>query len=606
MSIPATPPLRPNASFSPGPSGPASVISDISSSPGSVASFGDYGSRAPSLYGGVSLADTEGEEETEAGASMMDSGSAPQLVMPSIKMPSRRPFTDEGKSMGRLKVLIAGDSGVGKTSLIKAIVQSCEHIVHVDPITPGLAGSFVGTRPSKGGRRSPNRGHETGTSQITEIHASTKPYPEWWSEIDDFSVLRRRKSLDDAVLDRNICFVDTPGYGSGSSSMDTITPVTNYIEGHFRKMSANVLSDGDTLNLVGGEGGVQVDVVFYMISNRLRPVDIQYLRQIAPLTNVILLLAQADLMSADQITASKEQVLAQLKEAKIQPFSFSSASSPDQGLYAISSATGSDHDNMDASMLMSPDYVRPLITTELNTLVEHVFSQNGSSWLRHSAARKYVQWRRYDATTPKPMSPYQPPLNLSSSFTQQTTSNVLAPPMGAASSYALARITDHTQREERLAQVRLANWAADLQKSLANERAQYAALARGERAIWLTEKLNECVQEGTLVPLPGRGRSSSTERIREQVRRKIREDAARMRRGRGRDNTRWQGQGPSQDPLGLLSVAAEVKHTSLMALEVLGSLGLLGGLVVWATRYYSNLEVRGWAIGEWERFWGGW
>jgi hypothetical protein len=33
-------------------------------------------------------------------------------------------------------------------------------------------------------------------------------------------------------------------------------------------MSSNALSDGDTLNLVGGEGGIQVDVVFYMVSNR--------------------------------------------------------------------------------------------------------------------------------------------------------------------------------------------------------------------------------------------------------------------------------------------------------------------------------------------------
>jgi hypothetical protein len=56
-----------------------------------------------------------------------------------------------------------------------------------------------------------------GTTQITEIYASTKPYPEWWSDLDDLSVLKRRKSLGDTVLDRNICFVDTPGYGGGSS-----------------------------------------------------------------------------------------------------------------------------------------------------------------------------------------------------------------------------------------------------------------------------------------------------------------------------------------------------------------------------------------------------
>jgi hypothetical protein len=54
---------------------------------------------------------SSGDEERGIGEEMMDSGSAPQLVMPSIKMPSRRPFTERGKNMGRLKVMIAGDSG---------------------------------------------------------------------------------------------------------------------------------------------------------------------------------------------------------------------------------------------------------------------------------------------------------------------------------------------------------------------------------------------------------------------------------------------------------------------------------------------------------------
>lgn len=48
--------------------------------------------------------------EPQSQSSMRDS--APQLIMPSIKMPSRRPFTERGKSLGRLKVLIAGDSGM--------------------------------------------------------------------------------------------------------------------------------------------------------------------------------------------------------------------------------------------------------------------------------------------------------------------------------------------------------------------------------------------------------------------------------------------------------------------------------------------------------------
>ena len=220
---PSTPPMRPSAHtlMSPGggPSGPASAaMSDISSRRGSFSGslLDDMSSHAPSLYGGA-VADEEGDPP----ASMLDSGSAPQLIMPSLKLPSRRPFTHEGKSMGRLKVLIAGDSGVGKTSLIKAIVQACEHIVHVDAITPTPVLRRHKSSPSSSsigsGSGSRRQSAEMGTGKIAEIYASTKPYPEWWSEIDDFKVLQRRKSLGDAVLERNICFVDTPGYGSGSS-----------------------------------------------------------------------------------------------------------------------------------------------------------------------------------------------------------------------------------------------------------------------------------------------------------------------------------------------------------------------------------------------------
>ena len=52
---------------------------------------------------------SSGEEEPGLSATLQDS--APQLVMPSIKMPSRRPFTERGKRIGRFKILIAGAPG---------------------------------------------------------------------------------------------------------------------------------------------------------------------------------------------------------------------------------------------------------------------------------------------------------------------------------------------------------------------------------------------------------------------------------------------------------------------------------------------------------------
>lgn len=93
-------------------SGPASAISGVSSPRNSVtASLSEEVGSAFSM---------SAEPEPELPSSMMDSGTAPQLVMPSIKMPSRRPFTDEGKRIGRLKVLVAGDSG--RTALPTALL----------------------------------------------------------------------------------------------------------------------------------------------------------------------------------------------------------------------------------------------------------------------------------------------------------------------------------------------------------------------------------------------------------------------------------------------------------------------------------------------------
>lgn len=398
--------------------------------------------------------------------------------------------------------------------------------------------------------------------------------------------------------------------------MDTISPVVQYVESHLQRMRSNSLGDGDMLNMLGGDGGVQVDVVFYMISHRqcafyalstnvgpahlttilgLKPVDIQYLRQLAPLTNVIPLLAQADRMSPEHVAASKEQINSQLLEANIRPFSFATAFPGSEAQqpgcpYAISSATGSDHDTMDASLLMSPDYVQPLIPTELAALVQQIFNQDGVSWLRHSAARKYIQWQKAESAS-RPMELYQP-LNPSSPYAQGSASRVLTPPLGATSSFAIARIADHTQREERLAQIRLANWAADLQKSLDRERASYEQLARGERAIWLTERLNECVQDGTLVPTSGRGTSAS-------------QAEGHPRRSWGPNRGLKTKSMQHQDPLGLLEVVADVRHKGLVALEVLGSLSVLGGLALWISKHYWHFQPYGWVVGEWDKFWYG-
>lgn len=112
--------------------------------------------------------------------------------------------------------------------------------------------------------------------------------PEWWSELDDSQILKRRRSVGgDTILDRNICFIDTPGYSGGSSvglnlptvgfsdvltqsqSMATITPTVRYVESLFELVQANSSPDSDMLNMLGGDGGNQVDAVLYLVKDSM-------------------------------------------------------------------------------------------------------------------------------------------------------------------------------------------------------------------------------------------------------------------------------------------------------------------------------------------------
>ncbi|RPB27713.1 HSP90-domain-containing protein [Terfezia boudieri ATCC MYA-4762] len=499
--------------------------------------------------------------------------SPPQFIMPTIKMPSRRPFTTRGKSVGRVKILVAGDSGIGKSSLIKAIVQSCEDIVHVDPAAP------------------PSRHHIIHFLAEQRVYASTKPYPHWWSEHEDSKVLRRRKSstaATETVLERNICFVDTPGYGSGTSFAECVEPVVRYVEQQMEKTAGILkMGDGDLLSLLSGAGTPQVDIVFYVILHRLKPVDVEYIRRLSPLTNVLPVIAKADSLTQQQIKALKVSVLSDLRAAGIRPFLFGKSYEDLMGgsgpcaPFAISSAVSSDQDNMDASVLMSPDYNPPLVETELGNLITHVLEPENIAWLKHAAAKKFINWsgKGHGTGNLSSASINSPQRSLSSSLVFSTSSSLMqhSPP-----TFTLARLSDHTQREERFAKARLARWATDLQRSLRSERERYERLAKGERAIWLTERLNECIKDGQLVPMSSaliKGASIDQD----------------VKRGKARASEEWGGFS-TNDPLGILESSRKLSRGTVYVGYGGGVLAFIAA--IWALRNY------GMSLGEFTEWFG--
>ena len=158
--------------------------------------------------------------------------------------------------------------------------------------------------------------------------------------------------------------------------------------------------------------------------------DVDFMQRLSTFTNVIPIIAKSETMSSQELISLKASILARLQATSVKPFLFgkplddallavqgldvvypsgtpmtaihsAAMKEPDQfpfptptHPYAVSSTHGSDNDTMDASLLMSPEYVQPLMPSELVNLVEQVFDPDSIAWLRHAAAKKFVAWRR--------------------------------------------------------------------------------------------------------------------------------------------------------------------------------------------------------------------
>lgn len=55
-------------------------------------------------HASLSVSDLAYNDET-------DQNTIPQFIMPSLTVPRRRPFSEVGKSLGKLKIMVAGQSG---------------------------------------------------------------------------------------------------------------------------------------------------------------------------------------------------------------------------------------------------------------------------------------------------------------------------------------------------------------------------------------------------------------------------------------------------------------------------------------------------------------
>ncbi|KAL8672445.1 MAG: hypothetical protein Q9168_003092 [Polycauliona sp. 1 TL-2023] len=459
-----------------------------------------------SVYDSGSQAIASSEDEADIA---QPSDSAPQLVMPSMVLPSRRPFTERGKSINRLKILVAGDSGLGKTSLINSSVEQLPKASHVN-----------------------------------EIWASTKAYPGWKADIEENKPQRRRKSFGETILERNICFVDTAGYGRGLSITEGIQAVISYVENQIARPF------GNTSDLV-----------------EIKPADFDYLRRLSEITNVIPLLAQADTIASEDLAEVKAKVSRELERSGIVCFSFDT-DEPIKPPYAVCSAPSNDEENMDASTLMQSDYITPLLKSDLSFVADQLLQPDNINRLRHLSAKKLVQSKTAmkllsSAISGNSTASRYPTTTVPSS--QALTIDYFHPPF-----HPQDRLAEYTRQEDKRTQIRLAKWANDARATMRNERAQIEQLHHLERRAWLEQKLEECHHDS--LSLDYEKNSLGTE-----------ESATNTAIPFALANSSF-----SNDPLGLLRYDEYLRRHGWQIFQIVGTFGLFGAAAWWIAREWST------------------
>lgn len=294
------------------------------------------------------------------------------------------------------------------------------------------------------------------------------------------------------------------------------------------------------LKMLGGSGGSLVSAVLYLISPSgkcltsnalfvssgflpaagITKEDTRFLSALQQVTNVIPVVSHADTLSVTEVAAIKEAIAQKLADNNVRPFTFSVSGAPDETLpvYAVSSLPGAEFDLTDASLLVNSEYLQPLVTTDLARLVDDIFCPNGASWLRHSAAKVYLQWRRRHV-----QFGYGMDLCLAPKLTVQ--------------GWPSAAFPWASRPDEGL----LDNWAAALRRSLDNNAWS-----------WESAEMLQLAQRSDMAVVRRHGRE----------RRKA-EAAA------------------HQDPLGLLRMLGGIKSRGQSIVEVVGTVGVLGTFGVW-------------------------
>lgn len=113
---------------------------------------------------------------------------------------------------------------------------------------------------------------------------------------------------------------DTPGFGDAVNNTDCWAPVINHIESKFEDY-LNAESEVRRTTLTDN----RVHCCLYFIAptgHGLKPLDIEFMKQLHDKVNIIPLIAKADTMTPDECQRFKSQIMKEIEQEKIQIYEF--------------------------------------------------------------------------------------------------------------------------------------------------------------------------------------------------------------------------------------------------------------------------------------------
>ncbi|KAI8335601.1 Septin-domain-containing protein [Blakeslea trispora] len=140
--------------------------------------------------------------------------------------------------------------------------------------------------------------------------------------------INRKPSLEPIeIKNNNMCIIDTCGYGALSKAEVVFKHTQSYLERQFIKTNqlfSPLIKEEDQLISVLEQASqcfTHVNVCLYLIMGRLKPVDIEYMRTMQDLVNIIPVIIQTDLtLGPDIIARQRLEIMDHLEANEIKCF----------------------------------------------------------------------------------------------------------------------------------------------------------------------------------------------------------------------------------------------------------------------------------------------